>query len=449
MMLLNKGLPKVFSQMTVDSVWVSLGFGLNAVSALLAGMLLTRILDVASVGVYFLAFSLITIFSMASQLGLSTTVVRIISSATVDERALFLRKTIIKMLLIVMAASAFVALIFLTDSVELLYGIFPSLRTISSTVYLLGLLVFLTAIRMFLSEVFRGFGDIKHAALYQRILPNVLMLSALLLIYVANYKIDLAVVFYILLMVGLIVIIFAFFKFKKELSRLPGDCSLSFSTLFSSSTPIAAGQICQLIFTHIPLWMLGATALAEDVASYGIAFRLSALISLPLLISNNVIMPHVAKQYAINNKRGMNNLINNAVVITSFISIVFLMVFIFFGDFALSAFFGKEYELAYLMLVIIGFGHAVNVFSGAPAVVLAMSGKEVYILYSNLIASVVMLFASIAIVPVYGGVGAAVVTALGLVIVNVVLSYYCYKITGYKTYMSILAVRAAKNRFLG
>ncbi|MCF6355773.1 MAG: oligosaccharide flippase family protein [Candidatus Polarisedimenticolaceae bacterium] len=448
-MLQNKKLPKFITQFTIDSFWVSLGFGINALSALIISILLTRILDAESMGVYFLAFSLIMIFSMASQLGLNTTVVRIISSATLEEKRSFLNKTIIKMLLVIASISALMMLFFMSDYVGLLLDLFSSMNLISSSMYIIGLLILIIAIRTFIAEVFRGFGDIKRASLYQRILPNILMLSMLFLIVASNYKTDLHIVLNILLLANFILCMIIFVPFKNKLNKLSGNDSLAIGTLLSSSSPIAASQICQLIFTQIPLWVLGATSLPEDIANYGVAFRLAALVSLPLLIANNVIMPHVAKQHATNNKHDLNALIQITVIITSLVSLLFLVVFAFFGDKVLALLFGEEYVIAYLILLVIGCGQAVNVFSGSPAVILAMAGKETYVLYSNLFASIIVLVASVIIIPIYGAVGAAVVTAIGLIVVNIFLSYYSYKIIGYKTYISVASIKSAKYRLLG
>ncbi len=449
MMLQSKKQSKFITQFTSDSIWVSLGFGINALSALIAGMLLTRILDVASVGGYFLAFSLITIFSVSSQLGFNTTVVRIISSATLKEKQSYLNKTIIKMLLLIVSTSALIMLFFMSDFVSLLLDMFSPMSLISSSMYIIGWLILVTAIRMFIAEVFRGFGDIKRASLYQRILPNILMLSVLFLIVVTSYKMNLHLVLNILLLVNFIILVIIFVPFKNKLNKLSGNDSLAIGTLLSSSSPIAVSQICQLIFTQIPLWVLGATSLSEDIANYGVAFRLAAFVSLPLLIANNVIMPHVARQYSTNNKHGLNILIQNTVVITSLVALLFLAVFAYFGDWMLALFFGEEYVIAYLILLVIGCGQAINVFSGSPAVVLAMAGKEKYVLHSNLLASIVVLVASIIIIPIYGAMGAAVVTAIGLIVVNVFLSYYSYKIIGYKTYISVASIKSAKYRLLG
>ncbi len=447
--LRNMKLAKFVTRFTRDSIWVSLGFGINALSALIIGILLTRILDAENVGAYFLVFSLIVIFSTFSQLGLNTTVVKTIGGATQKTKKTTLNRTVIKMLWMVLSAGALIMIFFMSDFSALFFIVFKPMSLISSSMHVVGIVILLTAARMFIAEVFRGFHDIRRAALYQRILPNVLILFLLFLIFYANLQVDLNIVLDVLLLVNTVLAIAIFFPFKRKLDGLPGNDSLPAGQLLSSSMPIAMSQLLQLVFSQIPLWVLGVTALAEDVAEYGVAFRLAALVSLPLLVANNVIMPHVAKHYSVGNISGLNDLVQVAVAITSFIALLFMAVFCMFGKEFLGLLFGEEYMSAYMILLIIGFGQVANVFFGSPAVVLAMAGKEMYVLYSNFFALIVVSVVSVLAVPVYGATGAAIATAVGLAVVNLFLVYYSYRMVGCKTYMSAASVKSIKCRLLG
>ncbi len=448
-MLRNMKLAKFITRCTRDSIWVSFGFGINALSALIIGILLTRILDAENVGAYFLVFSLIVIFSTSSQLGLNTTVVKTIGGATQETKKTTLNRTILKMLWMVLSAGALIMAFFMSDFSALFVTVFEPMGLISSSMHVVGIVILLTAARMFIAEVFRGFHDIRRAALYQRILPNILVLFSLFLIFYANLQVDLKVVLDVLLLVNAVLVIAVFFPFKRKLDSLPGNDSLPAMQLLSSSMPIAMSQLLQLVFFQIPLWALGVTALAEDVAEYGVAFRLAALISLPLLVANNVIMPHVAKHHSMGNNTGLNDLVQVAVTITSFIALFFMMFFCVFGEEILGLLFGEEYISAYTLLLVIGFGQLLNVFLGSPAVVLAMAGKEMYVLYSNFFALIMVLSVSAVVVPAYGATGAAIATAVGLAAVNLFLVYYSYRIVGCKTYMSGTSIKSIKYRLLG
>ena len=88
----------IATKLKSDSVWVACGFAINALSSLVISMLLTRILDTNSVGVYFLAFSISIMLSSIIQFGFNITVVKLISSAEASGGAQNLRLLLLKIL---------------------------------------------------------------------------------------------------------------------------------------------------------------------------------------------------------------------------------------------------------------------------------------------------------------------------------------------------------------
>lgn len=434
------------SKLASDSFWVALGFGVNAISALVTSMLLTRILDAESVGTYFLAFSLVIMLSGIAQFGLNITVVRFVGGSEKKGELSNLRSMIIKMLMFVVFIGSVIAVFFMTDTARNIFGRFQGGQALAPYITLVGLWIFFMAIRSFLAEVFRGFHDIKEAALYQRILPNVLVVAALIFLYFAQIPTDLYFVLCIPLFANAMLALIAYFSFRTKISPLPENHSASLKKILHSSTPIATGQILQFVVTQTPLWVLGAVLSAESIASYGVAFRLAAIISLPLLVANNVIMPLVAKHHSNDNKQDLTTLIQYAVTITSVLSISLLTIYAIAGEWMLIFLFGAEYGTAYIMLIIIGCGHVINVLSGSPAIILAMAGKERYVFYSSVLAALATFFISIFIIPIYGETGAAVVTAFGLVALNFILVFYSHKVLGYKTYLSISTIKTTLTR---
>lgn len=421
-----------------DSLWVTMGFGINAVSALVISMLLTRILDAESVGVYFLAFSISIILSGLTQFGFNITVVRLISASEAHGETAQLRCILIKLLYIIALLGILLIAFFVSDTAADLFNSFQKDNQLSSYLLIVALWVLFSALRSYLAEVFRGFHDIKMAAIYQRILPNILVVFAIWGLYIFDFSMDLYFVLGITVGANAVLVLFALILFYKRISTLV-ECKqkVSVKPIVRSSAPIAIGQVFQFVVTQAPLWVLGAVSTAVDLADYGVAFRLAAIISLPLLIANNVIMPHISRYHSHQNSDGLNLLIQYTVAITSVISLVLLIMYFFMGKNLLSFFYGNEYKSAYLVLLIIGLGHLINVMSGSPAIVLAMAKKEVYVLYSSVVASIGTLLISIWIIPLYGLNGAAFATMFGLVLLNFILVYFSYKVLGYKTYLSI------------
>jgi len=438
----------ISSKLKSDSFWVAFGFAVNATSSLFISIILARVLDPESVGLYFLAFSISIIFSGILQFGFNITVVRLISASIANNKLSELRNTLINLLLLIMFLSGLLAFFFMTDMASDFFKLIQKNQSLSTYIPLIGFWVLFISIRSYLAEVFRGFHDIKMAAIYQRILPNIVVVIAIFLFYIADIQMDLYFVLYMSMITNALLVLFALYPFYKKISVLPKGQQVSLMPMIHSSAPIAVGQIFQFIVTQTPLWVLGAVSTADKVADYGVAFRLAAVISLPLLIANNVVMPHVSKYHSTDNTESLNKLIRYAVTITSFISIALLLVYVVLGEEVLVAFYGPGYNAAYIILIIIGCAHVVNVASGSPAVVLAMACKEKYVFYSSVLAAIVTFLLSIVVIPEYGLIGAAFTTAFGLIFLNALLVFFSYKILGYKTYLSINSVQTTIKRVL-
>ena len=438
----------LLTKLKSDSFWVAIGFLINATSSLVISMLLTRILDANNVGMYFLAFSVSIILSGIVHFGLNIAVVRIISSSEAKGDLTQLRSLLVKMLLFITLWSGIIVFLFMTDVVRDIFIYYKNSNSLSSYISLVGIWVFFIALRSYIAEVFRGFHDIKLAAIYQRILPNVLLVALIWVLYVFGYPMDLFFIIIATISVNGILVIFALYPFFIKLMNLPKGKTAKLRPIVYSSSPIAIGQILQFIITQTPLWVLGAVALAGGVADYGVAFRLAAIISLPLLIANNVIMPIVSNYHSTENTLKLKRLIQYSVASTSFLSVLMVIVYVIFGDGLLALLFGEKYQSAYMILIIISIGHVFNVLSGSPAIILAMAGKEIYIFYSTLIAAISTFLLSILFIPAYDVYGAAFVTGFGLVFLNIIMVVFCYRVLGYKTYLSIEAIMLTIKRSL-
>ena len=436
------------SKLASDSLWVMLGFGINALSALVTSMLLTRILDIKSVGVYFLAFSCTMVLSRLAQYGLNVSVVKYIGGAQKDDEHKSLRNLILKMLSIVILGASIFALLFVSGITKSAFDNLVKEKLFTEYLTLIGFWIFFIAIRSFLAEVFRGFHDIKHAALFQRILPNILLVMILLSIYYLKLSVDLYSIILIPIFIDVLIILLIVPPFLSRIKSLNGKQHTPIRSVLQSSTPLAIGQLLQFVISQTPLWVLGTVSAADSIANYGVAYRFAAIVSLPLLVANNVIMPLVAKYHSTNNRSELDNMIHVAVTLTSASSILLLMIYVFFGEWLLKVFFGVEYSDAYSLLVIIGCGYAVNVLSGSPSIILAMSSKEKYIFFSSLSAALMTLAFSYISIPVYGVHGAALSTAFGVITLNMMLLYYCRKVLGYKPNLSFVSIKTTMGRII-
>jgi O-antigen/teichoic acid export membrane protein len=97
--------------------------------------------------------------------------------------------------------------------------------------------------------------------------------------------------------------------------------------------------------------------------------------------------------------------------------------------------FGEEFVEAWILLVILSVGQLVNLMTGSVAFLLMMTGHEKLHLFINIIAAVLSVFLSISLIPFFGALGAALSSAIPLILVNLLRTYYVKKKLGFSVFI--------------
>lgn len=429
------------SKVTADSAWVTAGFATNAFASLFVSILLARLFSENNVAIYFLFFSMVIILSAITQVGLNVTVVKVLNKPKYIELRL---AYLIKMIFVILASNISLSAIIILTPSDFFTEVITTEENINQYIYIVLLWVLFFSLRSYLSEVFRGFHDIKRAALYQRIFPNILLMLLLIIVYIFQLNIELHTLLISIVFINFFLICISLPRFMAYLKVLTYKPGVQFTHILASGGPIVMGQSIQFLITQSPIWILTIVSTLESVADYGVATRLAAVVSIPLLIANNVIMPKIAKLFGDENIASINKTLNVSVIASSSLSLIVTIILVIYGEWLLLLLFGEEYLLAYDLLIILCIGNLINVVSGSPAVVLAMAGFENYVMYSSFLAGILTISICFSIIPTYGAVGAAIAASIGISALNLVLVLFCYKLTDAKTYLQMPSMIANK-----
>ena len=109
------------------------------------------------------------------------------------------------------------------------------------------------------------------------------------------------------------------------------------------------------------------------------------------------------------------------------------MFFIFSGNWILSIW-GEEFEEAYWILIILGFGQLVNLTTGAVGIILIMTGHEKTQRNISLCFMMVFLILSFTIIPIYGALGASIASVTAVMGINITKLIYVKKNTKINIY---------------
>lgn len=403
--------------------WALVGKMFSPAIAMGSNVVLARVLSPSELGTYFLALSLIAALSIATQMGLNSAVVRLIASSVgIEDSGKAVRDTL------TVIVTAFVAIfvvctvlgIGLWDLIALVpFNSEPLAQVAGPASFLLAS----TTCLKLLTEVIRGFGDIRFSALLGDIAARLLPLVLVLMVWISGSPLGLSHVMVISAIGATVVALGAGIVVFNKLRILPGnrwnDAEVAVWPILKIAAPLAAVNLSFYALGQVDLWIVGAMASGSDVASYGAAARLAAAVGLPILIANAVLPPVVAEAHAKKEIRSLEEIVRDTATITGLVAVTGALVYLFFGGLVLRLVFGEFYVQANLVLAVLAFGQAVYVLAGSAGTVLMMTGAETVMFEVTSISLLITLLACVVGWNVLGPLGVAGAMTLGRIIQNI------------------------------
>ncbi len=268
---------------------------------------------------------------------------------------------------------------------------------------------------------------IKLANIIRIILNPIIMLPLLML----GYKsITMSVVVTILnLSILIINLFFCFHKLKIKLSFKKFDFKL-LKEVFSYSFFIFLGVIVNQINWSTDQFILGATSGTIVVAVYAIAGQINLLyMSLSTAISG-VLLPKMTKMIANN---ATDDEVSKEFIKTGRIQFLVLGLilsgFVIFGKDFINLWAGSDYGEAYYIALILMVPLTIPIIQNMGLNIMQAKNKVKFKAIMCVIIAIFNIIISIPLAKAYGGIGAAIGTAVALILGNIIiLNIYYYKI---------------------
>jgi len=416
--------------------WAFGGRMLVLATGLLINGVLARLVTPSEMGLYFLILSLILFFSQLAQLGMMRTVVRLVSESIATERSLRARSAILKIFMFVLPASLFLALLLVYEPGQIIAKSLFNSDLMSMYMFLVAIWLLFFSLQSLLAETFRGFGDIRSATIFDRLLTNIILVFLFVYLWFSNGKSDIEQVLNLTIIAcGISVLSGVFLLAKKmlKLDKLGED--IKSSDILAISLPLLAASLVPFLISNGGLWVLGAYHPHEEVAIFAAVTRLVALLGMPLLVVNSVVAPIIAELYSQGNKNDLEFYLRKTASLAGYAGIVMLLFLIVFGEYVLGLIYGEFYKEGYTILLILCFGMFVNVWSGSCGQVLMMTGGQKAMMYISAFCGVLMVISTLLVVKPYGAIGVALVTSLITMVQFVLFVWYARAHTGMWTHM--------------
>ena len=427
----------------------SASLGLNFVTM----ALVTRLLDVGSVGVYQLGQSVVLATALVARLGLDNTVVYLVSNAMAQGRPARARRAV-RMVLVLGAcgaAAAWAALAF--GGVDALgriaqKGSYARLPVIAAA---MGVWSAAVATQILASEAFKGFHAIREAVVYGGVVSGALTVGSFAVYGVLYGHVSLTTAAWTTsTSIGLsaIAAVVALVGRARRLPASGAELDHPYADVVRQSMPVLVSNVMTYLLTNVDVWIVGGFLSERDLALYATPAKLVTLIGVSFMIANQVLPPLIGELAAKNDKRLMERTLRGTAFVVGVPSMIVVLVFVLAGGPVLRLVFGPAYESGATVLAILCIGQAANILTGSSLFALLMTGHGLAAMWISGSMGFLAAAACIFAVRHWGAVGVAAAVSAVIVVQQLVTLFVARRLVGVWTHASAGAALGALKRML-
>ena len=409
------------------SAWVVAIKVVSTVATVGIGALLARLLSPNAFGAYVLAASMVVVTSVAAELGLRQAAVPLIAKPLVlgdTSRARGAIGAVLRLSIIgAVGAGAILAAGAGAWIAEHVFGS-PLLASVS---WLIAVWVVSLTIQNVVSGVFRGLHDIRLATVFEGLASGSLTAIVLLVMLVTIEHATLEPVLALSVAASVTSLCLAGFLLWRRVRSLEPATRLDLRGVLSFTWPIGVtGLAIFAVTTWTDVWIIGAFLGQREVALYGAAVRLAALVAAPALVLHSVVPPLIAELHERGDRVQLQRALQIATAWLSLPSLALFVLFVAFGGPILSIVYGPTYADASDVLVVLSVGYLGIMLVGPCGDALTMTGYQRLMMVITIATGAVSILAGLTLVGTFGVLGVAMATT-GSILVQVLLLLWFVK----------------------
>lgn len=430
----------IAKRLVAGGAWAFTGQIISVFSALAVNALLARLLAPEEVGSYFLTASLVWVSAAAAQFGLHRAVVRLIAESLGRNQPGKAAKAVHLVLgLGTLGAFLVAGMLVLGVGDWLAEHAFDS-KLMANVTTLAAIWVVIFTFQGLLAESFRGFHDVRLATFFGGVITS--LLSALLFagLRLMQSHGSLEQVIMLSITAGIINIVIAFKLLRNKLKPLGEANQLDLATVVDVAWPMWVTTLTLIALTQADLWVVGIFRSQDEVAIYGAAARLVAVVAMPLTIVNAVVPSFIAEMYAKGAKQGLESALRGAATFASIPALLVVAILLFLAAPILEIVYGEYYRQGATVLILLGAGQLINVCSGSCGVVLMMTGHQVLMMSITIACGALTIVGAVLLVQPYGATGVASVAAATMLLQNALMLLFSKRKTGIWTHARLPAL---------
>ena len=441
--------PSLKRRMLAGGFWVLLGKSVTVLCTLANEALLTRMLGEHGYGVYVTAFSFVSVAAVSVQMGLHQAVVKFIAASMGLSQPGRAREAVRLVYRWALVGAAVGFLVIVAGPGALLVKRGWDAPELAASIGSLAVWAVLISFQVITSESFRGFKDLRFAALFGGAITGILNVCLLTMIWLGWGHTGIGVALRVIVVasaislgLGLLVL------YRRYVVKLPVERgSIQSAELFSTAGPLWAMIFVNNLLAHADRLIMAAYLTKPEIGIYGAAARLVMLVSQPLILINLLVPPFIAELYARGEKKRLERILRQTAALAGIPALVVLLGFVFFGESILGLFYPDAYRAGAGILAILSISKMANVFFGSAGITMAMTGHQHILMRIAVFFSGLSIVGVFLVVPRWGAVGVAVVVTTGSSLVFAAQWLATKRYTGMWTHASIPSLDQIKSLF--
>ena len=373
---------------------------------------LARVLGAEALGIYALGITLVGFVGVFNSLGLAESAVRFAAVYRAANKPQQLRALLWRGGLVLLVANIFFVAIFLGMGGGVARGFFHS-PTLAQYIPWFAILMLLGVFTSFYGRVLAGYKEVGRRTVITSFIGSpATMLLAILMISMGwglrGYL--LAQVLGALLVIALLLLMVWELTPAKARSLWPWPPRLD-REVWSFSAVAVGSLLLEFVMGHMDKIALGFYLGARSVGIYSVAAAAVAYVTLALNSVNQVFSPIIADLHA-RGEAAMLGRLYKALTKWVLGLTLPLAITVIVCAHPIMRIFGHDFEAGWPILIIGTAGQLVNCGVGSVGLLLWMSGNQHRLLRVQVVMAGVMTVANIALIPVWGVIGAAVAAAV-------------------------------------
>lgn len=271
----------------------------------------------------------------------------------------------------------------------------------------------------FAAGVLRAQHSVVGSMLPRDVLWRILAPVAALGIIWFGYGLTSNVAVYTCAFVLFVLLVGQIFLITKGMERLAGagPAISDWAATRDSLLPLWGAGIVFAMIQQMDVVVVGYLMNGAETGAYFAAQKTATLLSLVLIAGGLVTAPTMASLYEKKSHMELQKLCNQLVISIAIVTLLGLVFLVFAGNILLS-FFNHNFISAYPILLILAFGCMIDAVSGPTAYLMQMTAYEKPYLKIMVCCYLLVIVLQFALIPRWGGIGAALASASGIIAWN-------------------------------